>query len=51
MSSGESKQERNKKVIMAGMDAFSNNDLDNVFKEAAPGFMDYNDGLDATPKR
>jgi predicted ester cyclase len=43
-TSGESKQERNKKVIMASMEAFNNNEMDNVFKEAAPGFMDYTDG-------
>ena len=44
MNSGESKQERNKKVIMASMEAFNNNDMDNVFKDAAPGMMDYTDG-------
>jgi predicted ester cyclase len=44
MSTGESKQERNKKVIMASMEAFNNNDMDKAFADIAPGFMDYTDG-------
>ena len=34
MSSGESKQERNKKVIMASMEAFNKGEIDNVFNSA-----------------
>ena len=44
MSTGESKQERNKKVIMASMEAFNKNEMDNVFKDVAPGYIDYTDG-------
>jgi predicted ester cyclase len=44
ISTGESKQERNKKVIMASMEAFNNNEMDNVFKDVAPGYIDYTDG-------
>jgi len=44
MASGENKQERNKKVIMASMEAFNNNDMDNVFKDVAAGYIDYADG-------
>lgn len=40
----ESKQDRNKKVIMASMENFMKGDLDGVFKDAAPGFVDYADG-------
>jgi predicted ester cyclase len=39
-----SNTERNKKVIMASMEAFNNNNMDMVFKDAAPGFTDYTDG-------
>jgi predicted ester cyclase len=44
MSSGESKQERNKKVIMSSMESFNKNEIDNVFKDVAPGYIDYMDG-------
>jgi predicted ester cyclase len=44
MSSTESKQERNKKVIMASMESFNKGDLDGVFKDAAANFVDYADG-------
>jgi len=40
----ESKQDRNKKVIMGSMESFMKGDLDGVFKDAAPGFVDYTDG-------
>lgn len=40
----ESKQDRNKKVVMASMESFMKGDLDGVFKDAAPGFVDYADG-------
>lgn len=40
----ESKQERNKKVIMASMESFNKGDWDAVFKDIAPGFTDYTDG-------
>ncbi len=40
----ESKQDRNKKVIMASMENFMKGDLDSAFKDAAPGFVDYGDG-------
>jgi predicted ester cyclase len=43
-TTGESKQERNKKVIMASMEAFNKNEVDNVFKDVAPGYIDYMDG-------
>jgi len=44
MSTGESKQERNKKVIMACMEAFNSNDMDKAFREIAPVYIDYTDG-------
>ncbi|HLG40039.1 MAG TPA: ester cyclase [Chitinophagaceae bacterium] len=44
MSSAESKQERNKKVVMNSMESFMKGDMDGVFKDAAPGFIDYTDG-------
>jgi predicted ester cyclase len=44
MSSGESKQERNKKVIMANMEAAGRADIDAMLKDAATNFTDYTDG-------
>ena len=44
MSSPESKQERNKKIIMATMENFSKGDKNAMFKDAAPDFTEYNDG-------
>lgn len=44
MTSGESKQERNKKVIMASLESFMKGDLDGTFKDAAANFVDYADG-------
>ena len=44
VSAVESKQERNKKVIMASMESFMKGDIDGAFKDAAPGFVDYADG-------
>lgn len=44
MTTSENKQERNKKVIMASLEAFNNNDIDNILKDVAPGFIDYADG-------
>ena len=46
-SVSESKQERNKKVIMACMESFMKGDLDGTFKDAAPSFVDYGDGTTA----
>jgi predicted ester cyclase len=40
----ESKQERNKKVVMASMESFMKGDLDGTFKDAAAAFIDYGDG-------
>lgn len=40
----ESKQERNKKIIMASMESFMKADYDGVFKDAAASFTDYTDG-------
>jgi predicted ester cyclase len=40
----ESKEERNKKVIMSSMENFMKGDYDATFKDAAPGFTDYVDG-------
>jgi predicted ester cyclase len=42
-SAAETKQERNKKVIMASMDAFAKRDVDGMVKDAAPGYIDYGD--------
>jgi predicted ester cyclase len=39
----ETKQERNKKVIQASMDAFAKHDVDGMVKDAAPGYVDYAD--------
>jgi len=44
MPAAESKQEKNKKVIMASMESFMKGDLDGTFKDVAPGFTDYADG-------
>jgi predicted ester cyclase len=44
VSAAESKQERNKKVVMASMESFMKGDLDGTFKDAAAGFVDYADG-------
>ena len=44
LSPAESKQERNKKVIMASFESFDKGDMDAVFKDAAPNFTDYADG-------
>ena len=44
MQSGENKQERNKKVIMASMDAFAKGDLVAMFKDADASYTDYGDG-------
>jgi predicted ester cyclase len=43
-TTGESKQERNKKIIMASMDAFAKRDVDAMVKDAAPGYTDFGDG-------
>ncbi len=43
-ASGESKEERNKKVIMASMESFAKGDYDGVFKDVAPSYTDYVDG-------
>lgn len=40
----DSKQERNKKIIMASMDATAKGDVDGLLKDAAANFTDYNDG-------
>jgi hypothetical protein len=42
-TSSETKTERNKKVIMASMDAFAKRDVDGMVKDAAPGYTDYGD--------
>ncbi len=44
VSAVETKQDRNKKIVMASMESFMKGDLDAVFKDAAPGFVDYSDG-------
>lgn len=44
MSSAESKQDRNKKIIMASMESFMKGDIDGTFKDAAANFTDYSDG-------
>lgn len=44
MPGGESKQERNKKIVSASMEAVGKKDIDAVVKDAAPMFTDYNDG-------
>lgn len=43
-ASEESKQERNRKVVMASMEGFINNDLDKIFNDAASSYIDYADG-------
>jgi predicted ester cyclase len=40
----ESKQDRNKKVIMESMEAAGKKDVDGMLKDAAANFTDYNDG-------
>ena len=40
----ESKQERNKKIVMESFEMFMKGDYNNMFKDAAPGFVDYTDG-------
>lgn len=42
--SAETKEERNKKVAMAGLESFNKDDIDGVVKDVAPGFVDYGDG-------
>lgn len=42
-SMSESKQERNKKVIIANMDAFAKRDVDAMLKDAAPVCTEYGD--------
>jgi predicted ester cyclase len=42
-TAAETKQERNKKVIQASMDAFAKHDVDGMVKDAAPGYVDYAD--------
>lgn len=44
MMMNESKLERNKKIIMASMEAVQKGDIDGVVKDAAPNFTDYTDG-------
>ena len=39
-TSMESKEERNKKVVMASMEAFHKNDMEGVFKDAAASFTE-----------
>jgi predicted ester cyclase len=43
-STADNKTERNKKVVMASMESFMKGDIDGVFKDAGPGFVDYADG-------
>lgn len=43
-ATAETKQERNKKVIMASMENFGKGDIDAALKDAAPAFTDYADG-------
>lgn len=43
-ATAETKQERNKKVIMASMENFGKADIDAALKDAAPTFTDYADG-------
>lgn len=42
--SAESKTERNKKVVMASMEAMMSQKVDEAFKDVAPDVVDYNDG-------
>jgi predicted ester cyclase len=44
VSSTDTKQERNKKVIMASMESLGKADIDGALKDAAPVFTDYADG-------
>jgi predicted ester cyclase len=43
-AASETKQERNKKAVLASMDAFAKRDIDGMFKDAAAQFIDYGDG-------
>lgn len=43
-ASSESKEDRNKKVIMASMESFMKDDIDGTFKDADTRFIDYGDG-------
>ncbi|HYD21011.1 MAG TPA: ester cyclase [Flavipsychrobacter sp.] len=43
-NSQEDKEERNKKTVMASMEAMTKGDVDAMLKDAAPDAVDYNDG-------
>lgn len=43
-SSVESKQDRNKKIVMAAMESFMKGDIDRTFSIADAGYIDYADG-------
>jgi predicted ester cyclase len=43
MPASETKQERNKKIIMASMDAFAKRDIDGMLKDAAPVYTEFGD--------
>lgn len=49
-ASSESKQERNKKVVMASFENFMKGDIDATFKDVAPGYVDYMDGTTPAQK-
>jgi ketosteroid isomerase-like protein len=42
--SADSKEERNKKVVMSSLESFIKGDIDGIFKDVAVGFVDYTDG-------
>ena len=44
MVGAEAAEERNKQVAMTAMEAFDKNEMDKVFVDADPSFMDYADG-------
>lgn len=44
MSDGQSKEERNKQIVRASMDAMSKYDVDEGLKTTAAGVVDYGDG-------
>ena len=44
LSPSNTKQERNKKVIVASIESLVTGNLDGTFKDAATGFVDYGDG-------
>jgi len=44
IASADSKEERNKKVVMSSVESFIKGDIDGVFKDVATGFVDYTDG-------